>query len=125
MAEDECAMQNILIVEDDLTFAGAAEAHLRRAGFAVEVAIDALAALDMVETRRFDMLVVGIGMPSGKLSGVNFARMVRWRQPRSQVIFVASHPELAAAVPRFSGKVFVKPLELDDIVSEIRSQLVG
>ena len=117
------ATNTVLIVEDDPTFARAIETHLTRAGFDVETAADTRVALEKADARRFDMLVVDLAMPPGMPGGLTFARMVRSRQPRTHVIFLTGYADLADAVPRFSGKVFIKPVVLDEIVSEIRAQL--
>ncbi len=116
-------MQSVLVVEDDSIFAMALAKHLIGAGFVVETAADTFAALDMINARNYDMLLLDLAMPSGKPSGLSFARMVRYRRPSSRMIFVTGYPELADVVCQLPGKVFTKPVELDAIVSEIRSQL--
>jgi DNA-binding NtrC family response regulator len=118
-------VQSVMVVEDDPAFARAVEAYLTRAGFEVEVARDTFAALDRVETRNFDMLVVDLARPSGKPSGLSFARMVRYRQPRSHIVFITGYPELAQVVDQLPGKVFTKPVDLEAVASEIRSQLAA
>lgn len=118
-------MQSVMVVEDDPAFAAAVEGYLTRAGFDVEIATDTFAALNKVEARDFDMLIVDIAMPSGMPSGLSFARMVRYRQPRSRFIFISGYKELAGVAAELPGKVFAKPVDLDVIVSEIRSQLAG
>ena len=118
-------MQSVMIVEDDPTFAEALESYLTHAGFEVEVATDTMDALNKVEARRFDMLVLDLAMPSGKPSGLSLARMVRYRKPDSRMIFVSGYPELASLAADLPGKVFTKPVEFEAIASEIRSQLAA
>jgi CheY-like chemotaxis protein len=124
-APGERAMQSVLVVEDDPTFARTVEAHLMRAGFDVEVARDTIVALNLVEARRFDMFVVDLAMPSGKPSGLSFARMVRYQRPSAHIIFITGYPELADIIAQLPGKVFTKPIDLDTVTSEIRAQLAG
>ena len=118
-------MQSVMVVEDDPTFARTVEAHLMRAGFEVEVARDTIVALNMLEARSFDMFVVDLAMPSGKPSGLSFARMVRYQRPSSHIIFITGYPELADVIAQLPGKVFTKPVDLDAVAVEIRSQLAG
>ena len=66
----------ILLVEDDLEISRRLVARLTAAGFVVEHAPDAEAALDWPDASRFSALVVDLGLPG--LSGVEF--VVRWRE---------------------------------------------
>lgn len=118
-------MHSVLVVEDDPTFAGAIAAYLTLAGFDVDVATDTFAALNMVEARNYDMLILDLVMPSGKPSGLSLARMVGYRRPRSRIIFITGYAELADVAAQLPGKLFTKPVDLDAVVSEIRSQLVA
>ena len=120
---ESCAMPTVMIVEDDPVLAHAMEAHLERAGFVVEVTADTLEALNRVEARSFDMLVVDVAMPPGKPSGLSFARMLRYRRSHSRIIFISGYPELADVAAQLPGKVFTKPVDLDAMVSEMHSQL--
>lgn len=94
-----------------------------RAGFEVEVASDTIAALNKVEARQYDMLLLDLAMPKGRPSGLSLARMLRYRHPRLHMIFLSGYPELADIAAQLPGKVFTKPVELDIIVTEIREQL--
>ncbi len=114
----------MLIVEDDPEFAQTIKAYLARAGFAAEVAGGTMDALTKAGARAFDILLVDVAMPKGTPSGLAFARMVRYRQAGSRIIFLTAYPELADAAAQLPGKVFVKPVDLDEIVAEIRAQLV-
>jgi CheY-like chemotaxis protein len=121
----ERALHSVLIVEDDPTFARTVETHLMRAGFDVEVASDTMDALNKVEARRYDMFIVDLAMPSGKPSGLSFARMVRYQRPTSNMVFITGYPELAGVATQLPGKVFTKPVELDAVASEVRAQLAN
>ena len=74
-------MPRVMVVDDDPIFAGTIEAHLKRAGFEVETAADSFAALDKLDARSFDVLLVDVNMPPGKPNGLSFARMARYRHP--------------------------------------------
>ena len=71
---------------DDERFARTLYAdYLRAAGYAVEVAEDAPAALRVLEHRRFDVLLTDMVMPDG-LSGLDLARRLRRDDPLLRVI---------------------------------------
>ncbi len=115
--------RRVMIVEDDLAFARAAEAHLTRAGFVVDIGTDAFDALNKVEAQRFDLLILDIAMPAGKPSGLSLARMIRHRKPDARIIFVTGYRDLANFAAQLPGKVFVKPIDLEALVLEMRSAL--
>lgn len=84
-----------------------------------------MVALNKVKARSFDMFVLDLAMPSRMPSGLSFALMTRRQQPSSHIIFITGYPELADVISQLPGKVFTKPVELDAIVAEIRSQLAA
>ena len=80
----------------------------------------------MVEACKFDLYLVDLAMPPGKPSGLSFVRMVRYRQPEARFIFITGYAELAVIASQLvDHKVFTKPVELDAVTAEIRSQLAG
>jgi DNA-binding response OmpR family regulator len=116
-------MKGVMVVEDDAVFAAAVEDRLKQAGFDVEVAADTMIALSKIEQRHFDFVLVDVGMPQGKPSGLAFARMVRYRHPKAPIIFISGYPEVVEMVTQLPAKVFVKPVDLDEVVAEIEAQL--
>jgi len=57
------AHYRILIVEDDLTIAGNLYRFLEMGGFVPDAAYDGRTALRMLETQRFDAVVLDVGLP--------------------------------------------------------------
>ena len=68
-------MSTILIVEDERQIAQIAADYLRRAGFAVDVAMDGATALDRARSRPPDLVVLDLGLP--RVDGVEVARTLR------------------------------------------------
>jgi two-component system chemotaxis sensor kinase CheA len=65
----------LLMVEDSVFFRSMAEPFLRALGYKVTSAVDGRAALDLLQTRRFDVMVTDIEMP--ELDGYQLATQIR------------------------------------------------
>ncbi|MFN9002054.1 MAG: chemotaxis protein CheW, partial [Alphaproteobacteria bacterium] len=65
----------LLMVEDSVFFRSMAEPFLRALGYKVTSAVDGRAAFDLLQTRRFDVLVTDIEMP--ELDGYQLATQIR------------------------------------------------
>jgi two-component system alkaline phosphatase synthesis response regulator PhoP len=65
----------ILVVDDERQIAQIAADYLERAGFSVTTVGDGASALDLVRSRRPDLIVLDLGLP--RLDGVEVARRLR------------------------------------------------
>jgi len=68
-------MKKILVCEKEEVLLTALEFRLRKQGYEVEQAIDGVKALNMVEAKRPDILI--IGTESKKMSGLEVLRQLR------------------------------------------------
>lgn len=113
--------ETILLVEDDELFMDFLHETLARAGFTVihtRNYEDALTALEH-PTQRIDLLLTDIVMPKG-VNGFALARMARVRRPGLKVLYLTG-----ADVPteEASGKVLLKPISRERLVSEVQAAL--
>ena len=67
--------QRILVVDDEPNIREVVELYLKREGFAVDVAADGEAALEILERRLPDLIVLDLMMP--KLGGLELTRILR------------------------------------------------
>lgn len=116
-------MANVLIVEDDAILAHCIEAHLNQEDFGVEVVCSTFAALDRMDLRKFAVIVADIGMPEGMPNGLSLARMARIRDPQCRIILMSGYSDLAKEGDRLGARVFVKPVDLDDLAAAIRQEI--
>ena len=65
----------ILVVEDDELVAHALTTVLTNHNYAVEVAVDGLAAWDLVQAFDYDLIVLDVVIP--KLDGISLCRQIR------------------------------------------------
>ena len=116
----------VLLVDDEPKLADAVADALRESGFAVELAHDGQAALDLALARPFDLVICDLRMP--RLDGPSFYRAI-----------TASRPALAARVVFVTGDVagtdagrfleesgcrwLTKPFRLADLLRAARDAL--
>lgn len=116
-------MPEILIVEDEPSIAEVVQLYLRRAGYLVQVVRDGSAALELLEERLPDLIILDIMLP-----GVDGLYILRWLRDRGDtpVIFITARRE---EVDRIAGLEFgaddyvVKPFSPQELVSRVRAVL--
>ncbi len=82
------AMSSLLIVEDDELLRDGLSAQLTQTGHAVTTAADGEVALALLETHRFDGVVLDLGLP--KLSGLEILAWIRRRLPALPVLILTA-----------------------------------
>jgi CheY-like chemotaxis protein len=88
---------SILVIDDDRAVLSTVKLLLERAAHAVEAVDNSLAGLRLLETQRFDLLVVDIFMPG--MDGFETMRLVHQSRPEMPVI-VMSGQEFRSASER-------------------------
>ena len=68
-------MKQILIVEDNKDYQELLENYLSNAGFTVVAADDALEAIDIMEYKEFDLIILDIMLP--KIDGFTLCELIR------------------------------------------------
>jgi CheY-like chemotaxis protein len=119
VAEDGAAEEaqrgegHVLLVEDNPEVAAATASLLDQLGYSVAQARDAMAALQAIDTTRFDLVVSDVMMP-GAMDGLALARALRERHPEVPVVLVTGYHQLADE----AGREFTlvrKPFDLSDL----------
>ena len=112
-------MIRILLAEDDSVMREYLTRALERSGYAVTPVDRGTAALPLVETEHFDLLLTDIVMP--EMDGIELAQKVAEIAPTTRVMFITGF----AAVTLRAGKtmpqarVLSKPFHLRDLVMEV------
>ena len=112
-------MIRILLAEDDRVMREYLTRALERSGYAVSAVDRGTAALPLIESERFDLLLTDIVMP--EMDGIELAQKAGEIAPEMRVMFITGF----AAVTLRAGKqvpearVLSKPFHLRDLVLEV------
>ena len=112
-------MIRILLAEDDNVMREYLARALERSGYAVSAVDRGTAAIPLLETERFDLLLTDIVMP--EMDGIELAQRAADLAPDMRVMFITGF----AAVTLRAGKqmpqarVLSKPFHLRDLVMEV------
>jgi two-component system cell cycle response regulator CpdR len=112
-------MVRILLAEDDDSMREYLARALERTGYGVKAVESGIAALDLLQTESFDLLLTDIVMP--ELDGIELAQRASAIHPDMRVMFITGFAAVTlqnGAMPP-EAKVLSKPFHLRDLVLEV------
>ena len=120
------SLAHILCVDDDIAGLTQLGQQLRQAGYAVTAAAGGQAALDLLDSQRFDLMMLDLSMP--EMSGLELLYRVRRaiRADEMPIIMMAEQGEddlVAGALGDGADDYVSKPLHLAVAMARIRSHL--
>ncbi|WP_294316589.1 cell cycle two-component system response regulator CpdR [uncultured Sphingomonas sp.] len=112
-------MIRILLAEDDQVMREYLTRALERAGYAVAAVDRGTAAIPLLETEPFDLLLTDIVMP--EMDGIELARRAAEMVPGLRVMFITGFAAVTLKVGREmpNARVLSKPFHLRDLVAEV------
>jgi DNA-binding response OmpR family regulator len=116
--------RTILVVEDEEVMRELLRLHLSSAGYAVEVAQDAIAAGYAVLKRPPDLIICDVEMPH--MSGLELIAALRAdaNLPRVPVIFLTSFDEGEARARELGAAEYLgKPIRLEELLAAVGRHL--
>ena len=119
-------MSRILVVDDDRTTRLLISSTLTTAGYSATVAKDGKEALELLRTRRFDLMLLDVWMP--RMNGLDLLERLRGRKVRPRVIVMTSDdaPDtLLKAVRQHAYKYLHKPVDAASLLRTIGDALKG
>ncbi|OGQ96893.1 MAG: hypothetical protein A2521_04675 [Deltaproteobacteria bacterium RIFOXYD12_FULL_57_12] len=114
----------LLIVEDEETLRDSLQRVFRREGFEVETAGNGEAALKILESSTYDLIIMDIILPG--MNGIELLKRCRVQNPRQPVIVMTAFASLETAVEALRGGAYdyiVKPLIHEEIKQTVRNAL--
>ncbi|MEN2787507.1 cell cycle two-component system response regulator CpdR [Sphingomonas qilianensis] len=112
-------MIRILLAEDDHVMREYLTRALERSGYAVSAVDRGTAAIPLLETEHFDLLLTDIVMP--EMDGIELAQRASEMVPDLRVMFITGFAAVTLkagkSVPR--ARVLSKPFHLRDLVAEV------
>jgi two-component system cell cycle response regulator CpdR len=118
-------MIRILLAEDEEAMRTYLARALTNAGYDV-VAVDrGTAALPLLESEQFDLLLSDIVMP--EMDGIELAQRCAEISPRTKVMFITGFAAVTLKAGREApnAKVLSKPFHLKDLVMEVERTFAG
>src|SRR5688572_25068230 len=112
-------MLRILLAEDDESMRVYLTRALERVGYTVTAVDRGTAAVPLLGTEPFDLLLTDIVMP--EMDGIELAQQAATIAPDIRVMFITGFAAVALKVGRKTpdAKVLSKPFHLKDLVAEI------
>jgi two-component system, OmpR family, response regulator ResD len=114
---------SILVVEDQPSIAEVVSLYLERAGFDVRAVGDGLTALEEVERRKPDLIILDLMLPA--LDGYEVCRRVRALGDTPIIMLTARKSEVdrIAGLEMGADDYVVKPFSAQELVSRVRAVL--
>ncbi len=112
-------MIRILLAEDDDSMREYLARALERTGYGVKAVESGIAALELLQSESFDLLLTDIVMP--ELDGIELAQRASALHPEMRVMFITGFAAVTlqnGAMPP-EAKVLSKPFHLRDLVLEV------
>jgi len=116
-------MSHILVVDDDELILKVAKSVLQKAGYAVSLAKDGHAALELLNQELFDMVITDANMPNG-ISGFLLASNIRKHETINNIpiMFLTGRKDkvdVARALESGADDYVVKPIDPDIFVAKV------
>ena len=112
-------MIRILLAEDDDSMRTYLARALERVGYSVTAVDRGTAAVPLIGSERFDLLLTDIVMP--EMDGIELAQKAAEMAPHMRVMFITGFAAVALKAGKKTpdAKVLSKPFHLRDLVAEV------
>lgn len=113
-------MRTILVVDDEPQLLRALQVNLQAEGYQVLVALDGMTALQHVENRHPDLIVLDLGLPD--INGVDVITKVRRTDSTPIIVLSARHgsEDKVRALDAGADDYVTKPFGLDELLARLR-----
>jgi two-component system response regulator RegX3 len=111
----------VLVVEDEASFVEALQIGLTREGFAVEVAMDGVEALEKFDRVQPDVVLLDVMLP--RISGIDVCRQIRLRSQVPIIMVTAKGGEIDTVVGLEVGAddYVTKPYRVRELIARMRA----
>lgn len=116
-------IDNILLVEDDLSLIEGLQFSLKKNGFSVDIARTTTEALVMIKKNKYDLLLLDLSLPDG--NGFTICKKVRQTSAMPIIFLTAADEEVNIVMGLDIGgdDYITKPFKLNELVSRINALL--
>lgn len=119
---DYIQSKRAIIVEDEASIANLLKIHLTEAGFTVQVAASAEAAIRTLETHKFDLCLLDWMLP--EMQGVDFLKKIKPHHPSLKVMMVTARVDQDSIVMGLDGGAddyLPKPFDSKVLLARVRN----
>lgn len=110
----------VLVVDDEEDLLEALTERICRRGLEAVGARSGEDALEMMEHRQFDVVILDVGMP--KMNGIEALMEIKQRHPLTEVVMLSGHADTDLAIRGLelgAFDYFVKPVGFEDLLYRI------
>jgi DNA-binding response OmpR family regulator len=121
------AKSKVLVVDDDVMLSAMIAEVLTINNFDVTVADNVPAALKLISSQTFDVLLSDLHMP-GAGDGLTIVSAMRHSNPKAATLLLSAFPEMDAAAHAImlqADEILVKPMKVTALVDIIKHRLKG
>ncbi len=90
------SLSTVLVVDDESVILSSCKAALTRSGHEVDTALSAEEALERIEAKKYAVVITDLKMP--RLSGMDLLRIVKEKEPETDVIMITGYGTVHSAV---------------------------
>lgn len=115
---------SILVVDDELLIRDLLYDFFQQQGWNIAVAESGERALEILRSRKIDLLLTDIKMP--QMDGLSLTSQVRLMYPHLPVVLMTGYPSVETAVEGIRAKVedyIIKPFNINKLFKTLKSQL--
>ena len=117
-------MEKILVVDDEQSLREVLSIMLKRAGYAVTIAMDGEDAVELLQKEIFDLVITDLRMP--KVDGMEVLKAVKSTSPETVVLIITAFASADSAVEAMKQGAYdylTKPFQVDEVQLIIRNAL--
>lgn len=121
---DFLMIKTIMIIEDDDEIRKYINKMLLDHAYSVVESPDGIKALDLVESRRPDLIILDLGLP--KLSGETVLSEIRKKYPDLPVVILTAKDDVSDVVKGFklgADDYITKPFKSEELIARIKARL--
>jgi len=119
------ALARVLVVDDNEAIRMSLCAILEKHGFEVTCAGDVSAAIKLITSHKYDVLLSDLHMP-GAGDGLTVVSAMRHANPSAVTLLLSAFPEMSAAANAIlmqTDEILVKPMNVLDLIDAIKQRL--
>ena len=120
----KAARQKILAIDDEEIVRKSCDRILRPAGYDIDTSADGPSALEMIGTKKYDLVLTDLKMPS--MDGLEVMGEIKKRLPEAKVIIVTGYSTLDNAVKATMTGAYnyiEKPFSPESLLAVVRDAL--